>query len=33
MNDDPYEGRYQCPKCFEIPISGACPHGCDEVDE
>lgn len=22
--------RFQCPSCGEIPIVGACPHGCDD---
>lgn len=30
MNDDRFNNRYQCPACGEVPISGACPHGCDE---
>lgn len=33
MSDNPYEGRYQCPKCGEVPISGPCPHGCDEEEK
>lgn len=22
--------KYQCEYCGEVPISGDCPHGCDE---